>query len=99
MIWHFLDGFANRKKESPLSSDKNYTQYKVMLSQSNEELIFIKSNKSDRWWMKVPYPPSKRIKFERHHLVPCDYNDYQKAMNDEMPDLWFKTYHKINILT
>lgn len=99
MIWHFLDGVANRKKESPLSSDKNYTQYKVMLTQSNEELIFIKSNKSNRWWMKVPYPPSKRIKFERHHLVPCDYSDYQKAMNDEMPDLWFKTYHKINILT
>lgn len=97
MVWYFIEGFANRKKESPLSSDNNYTQYKVMLSNSNEELVFIKSSKSDRWWMKVPYPPSEKMKFERHHLVPCDYNDYLSAMEDEMPDLWIKTYHKINI--
>lgn len=97
MIWYFIEGFSNRKKESPLSSDSNYTQYKVMLTEGDEELIFIKSNRSNRWWMKVPYPPSQKIKFERHHLVPCDYIDYQTAMSDEMPDLWIKTYHKINI--
>lgn len=97
MVWYFVEGFSNRKKESPLSSDNNYTQYKVMLTNSEEELLFIKSNKSDRWWMKVPYPPSEKMKFERHHLVPCDYNDYLNAMNDEMPDLWLKTYHKINV--
>lgn len=98
MIWYFIDGVANRKKESPLSSDINYTQYKVILTDTQEELMFIKSNKSDRWWMRVPYPPSQKIKFERHHLVPCDYNDYQKAMADEMPDLWIKTYKKINVV-
>lgn len=97
MVWYFIEGFANRKKESPLSSDINYTQYRVMLTEANEELVFIKSNKSDRWWMKVPYPPSEKMKFERHHLVPCNYSDYQVAMRDEMPDLWIKTYHKINV--
>jgi arginase family enzyme len=97
MIWYFIEGFSNRKKESPISTDKNYTKYKVVLSNSSEELIFIKSKKSDRWWMKVPYPPSEKIKFERHHLVPCSYNDYQVALEDEMPDLWIKTYKKINI--
>lgn len=97
MIWYFIEGFSNRKKESPLSSSKNYTKYKVVLSNSDEDLIFIKSQKTDRWWMKVPYPPSEKIKFERHHLVPCDYNDYKIALEDEMPDLWIKTYKKINI--
>jgi formiminoglutamase len=97
MIWYFIEGFSNRKSESPLSSDNNYIKYKVVLSNSNEDLIFIKSTKSDRWWMKVPYPPSQKIKFERHHLVPCDYNDYKTALEDEMPDLWIKTYKKINI--
>lgn len=97
MIWYFIEGFSNRKKESPLSSSKNYIKYKVVLSNSDEDLIFIKSQKTDRWWMKVPYPPSEKIKFERHHLVPCDYNDYKIALEDEMPDLWIKTYKKINI--
>lgn len=97
MIWYFIEGFANRKKESPLSSDKNYTKYKVVLNNTQEELTFIKSTKSNRWWMKVPYPPSSKTKFERHHLVPCDYKDYEMAMNDEMPDLWIRTYKKINV--
>lgn len=97
MIWFFIAGFQIRKNETPLSNNKNYTKYKVVLSASEEELIFIKSTKSDRWWMKIPYPPSKKIKYQRHHLVPCSYKDYEIALKDEMPDLWIKTYNKINI--
>ena len=97
MIWYFLEGFSIRKGESPLSSDKNYLKYKVILSSSEEELVFIKSQKTNRWWMKIPYPPTKKMKFERHHLVPCNYLDYQIALKDEMPNLWINTYNKINI--
>lgn len=97
MIWFFIEGFQLRKNETPLTNNKNYTKYKVVLSASEEELIFVKSAKSDRWWMKIPYPPSKKVKYQRHHLVPCSYNDYQTALKDEMPDVWIKTYNKINI--
>jgi len=97
MIWYFMEGFSLRKGESPLSSNKNYLNFKVILSSTEEELVFIKSKKSNRWWMKIPYPPSKKIKFERHHIVPCNYEDYQTAQKDEMPDLWITTYNRINI--
>lgn len=97
MVWYFIEGFQYRKNETPLTSSKNYTKYKVVLTKSEEELIFIKSNKSGRWWMKIPYPPSKKLKYERHHLVPCSYKDYQISLNDEMPDLWINTYNKIRI--
>lgn len=97
MIWFFIEGYQLRKNETPLTNNKSYTQYKVVLSASEEELIFVKSVKSDRWWMKIPYPPSKKVKYQRHHLVPCSYSDYQVALKDEMPDLWIKTYNKINI--
>lgn len=97
MIWYFMAGFDLRKNETPLTNNKNYTKFKVVLSHSEEELIFIKSKKSERWWMKIPYPPSKKIKFERHHLVPCSYSDYETALRDEMPNLWLNTYNKINI--
>jgi len=97
MMWFFIAGFELRKNETPLTNNKNYTKYKVVLSSSDEELIFIKSKKSERWWMKIPYPPSKKIKFERHHLVPCTYSDYETALRDEMPNLWLNTYNKINI--
>ena len=97
MIWYFLDGVANQKNESPISNSKDYTSYKVVLSNTDEELIFIKSQKSGRWWMKIPYPPKKKRKFERHHLVPCSYEDYQTALKDEMPDLWINSYNRIHI--
>ncbi len=97
MIWFFIEGFELRKSETPLSNNKNYINYKVVLSDTEVDLIFIKSLKSDRWWMKIPYPPSEKLKYDRHHLVPCSYQDYQIAVKDEMPDLWIKTYNKINI--
>ena len=37
----------------------------------------------------------KGIKYARHHLVPCDMNDYERAMKNEIPDLWWKTYQKL----
>lgn len=95
MIWYFLDGVGSRKNESPISNSKYYTNYKVVISNTEEELIFIKSQKSGRWWMKIPYPPSKKRKYERHHLIPCSYSDYETALKDEMPDLWINTYNRI----
>ena len=97
MIWYFVQGVQLRKSESPLSNDKQYTNYKVVISNTDEEIIFIKSQKSGRWWMKIPYPPSKKVKYDRHHLVPCSYQDYQTALKDEMPDIWINTYNRIHM--
>ena len=46
--------------------------------------------------MEVPYPPKEGSKYERHYLVPCDKLDYENAMKNEMPDLWWKTYQKLS---
>jgi hypothetical protein len=45
--------------------------------------------------MEVSYPGQSGSKFERHHMVPCDKDDYEKAMKNEIPDLWWKTYQKL----
>ncbi len=95
MIWCFLDGFYNRKKDIPLQPKSDYTIYKTSLKDDAHELIFIKSKKTDRWWMQVPYP-TMGSKNERYHLVPCLYDDYQLAISGEMPDLWWRTYQKLN---
>jgi arginase family enzyme len=95
MIWCFLDGFYNRKKDIPLKPKADYVIYKTSLQEDAHELIFIKSKKTDRWWMQVPYP-NLGSKNERHHLVPCLYEDYQLAVSGEMPDLWWRTYQKLN---
>lgn len=95
MIWYFIDGFYARKRDFPHLEKSTYLKFRVNSEQAKTEIIFYKSPKSDRWWMEVPYPPDKRLKFERHHLVACNYSDYEHACKDEIPDLWWKTYHKL----
>jgi formiminoglutamase len=94
MIWYFIDGYYNRKKDFPLQPRSQYLIYKTSLKHDDHELVFVKSKKSDRWWMQVPYP-STGSKNERFHLVPCRYEDYNTAIAGEMPDLWWRTYQKL----
>lgn len=95
MIWCFIDGFYNRKKDYPIIDKSEYTKYRVSIKDHNHEIVFYKSNKSDRWWMDVPYPLNHQIKYERHHMIPCSYSDYETACQDEMPDRWWQTYQKL----
>jgi len=94
MVWYFIDGFYNRKKDFPLQPKSSYIVYHTALKAESHEVVFIKSKKTDRWWMQVPYPNTKSAN-ERFHLVPCSYEDYQTAIDGEMPDLWWKTYQKL----
>ncbi len=95
MLWCFLDGFLQRKNDYPKGSKENYTKYIIDLEAADHQIVFYKSDKSDRWWMDVPYPAGMKNRYERHHFVPCTYKDYLQASNEEMPDKWWKTYQKL----
>lgn len=94
MIWCFVDGYYNRKQDAPLYPKSAYIIYRTPLETEDHELVFVKSKKSDRWWMQVPYFGTKSVN-ERYYLVPCRYEDYQMAVNGEMPDLWWRTHQKL----
>lgn len=96
MTWYFIEGYYNRKRDNPSMENPDYTKYRVSIKDHKHEIVFYKSMKSDRWWMDVPYPPNKKIKYERHHLVPCSYSDYQMACREEMPDRWWQTFQKLS---
>lgn len=96
MVWYFVEGFNLRKKDYPIGSKANYTRYAVSLDDFKDEIVFYKSDKSGRWWMEVPYPKVKGMKFQRHLMVPCNYEVYQRALENEMPDLWWKTFQKLS---
>ncbi|MGF1922775.1 MAG: formimidoylglutamase [Bacteroidia bacterium] len=94
MVWYFIEGYYNRKQDFPLTPKSQYIIYRTSLKDGSGEMNFVKSKRSDRWWMQVPYP-SGISKNERYHLVPCRYEDYNTAVNGEMPDLWWRTYQKL----
>lgn len=94
MIWYFIDGFYARKNDLPFVPKDAYVTYRATLEHEGYELVFVKSKKSDRWWMQVPYFGSRSVN-ERYYLVPCRYEDYQLAVSGEMPDLWWKSHQKL----
>jgi arginase family enzyme len=95
MIWHFVDGFANRKGDHPEKDRDNYVKFNVHIEDSEEDLIFLKSKKSDRWWMDVSAYSNMNKKYLKHQFVPCSYIDYQQALNSEIPDRWWKVQQKL----
>ncbi len=95
-IWYFIDGYANRLGDFPKGSTKSYKKYKVFLEALDTEIVFYKSDKSNRWWINVPYPGEGSNKYIRHQMVPCSYEDYLAASKSEIPDLWYKTYQRLS---
>ncbi len=95
MIWCFLDGFRSRTNDLPWLDRKRFTRFRIPIRGNEQELVFYKSGVSDRWWMDVPYRAEQEARFERHHLVPCSYADYQMACREEVPDRWWRTFQKL----
>jgi arginase family enzyme len=96
MIWYFIDGYYNRLHDFPIDKkSNNYKKFMVKLSNQREELVFFKSRKSDRWWMEVDCAATIKAKYERHYLVPCSYDDYEKALEDDVPERWVQAFQKL----
>ena len=91
MIWYFIEGVNYRANDYPFGLKDNYQKYIVPIE--NEVLNFHKSNKSGRWWMEISLNDNN--KFKRHSLIPCTYQDYVCASNQEIPDRWYKTLKKM----
>jgi len=95
MIWYFIDGFYSRKGDFSPDKKKDLVKYTVTMKDFKDEVIFYRSNRSERWWMEVPIRSKQRERYERQHLVPCSYDDYQTACQNTLPDRWWQTYQKL----
>ncbi len=96
ILWYFLDGVAQRVGDFPVGTKKNYTKFHVHLDDFTDDLVFYKSDKSSRWWLEVKYLAKDNAKYERHCLVPCDQEDYNRALENVIPNLWWKTLQKLS---
>ena len=87
MIWYFIDGYYSRKSDRPLADSESYLKYTIPVADYDKDMVFIKSKKSDRWWMELVYYIEGEAKSE---LISCTYQDYELAMNGDIPDRWLK---------
>ena len=92
IIWYFIEGFHCRSNEYPFGNRDNYIKYIVPIE--DDELLFYKSSKTERWWIDVPFFLNNDNKSKRNALLPCSYDEYLSACNQEMPERWWKAQRK-----
>ena len=92
VIWYFIEGFHYRSNEYPFGSREYYIKYIVPLEE--EELIFYKSNKTERWWIEIPFISDVNNKLKKNTLLPCSHEEYLGACNQEIPERWWKAQRK-----
>ncbi|MFC4738993.1 formimidoylglutamase [Flavobacterium ponti] len=91
VIWYFIEGYHYRSREYPIGTRENFIKYIVPIEE--EELIFYKSNYSERWWIEIPHTNSSN-KLKRNTLLPCSNEDYILATQQEIPNRWWKAQRK-----
>jgi formiminoglutamase len=91
MMWYFLEGVHHRKNDFPVTTE-GMVEYIVPLKQLDYQLTFWKSKRSGRWWLQVPVKTKKQ--HQRHRLIPCSYEDYQLAGQDQLPDRLLEAFRR-----
>ncbi|MGY3793894.1 formimidoylglutamase [uncultured Aquimarina sp.] len=92
ILWYFVEGVNYRSNELNIKNKTSTLHYNVPVE--DEVLSFYKSPKTERWWIEIPFISSGNNKLKRHTLLPCTYNDYERACNQEIPERWYKAKRK-----
>jgi len=93
IVWYFIEGVHHRSNEYPFGSKEHYIKYIVPM-EDEEELVFYKSDKTDRWWIEIPFVSAVNNKLKKSTLLPCIHEDYVGACNNELPERWWKAQRK-----
>jgi len=91
ILWYFIEGFHFRSNEYPFGTKEEYIKYIVTLE---DELIFYKSNKTERWWIEISFLSSLNNKLNKTTLLPCTHDDYLEACKGLVPERWWKAQRK-----
>jgi formiminoglutamase len=92
IIWFFLEGFSQKQYETPVLSNSNsgrFIRYHVRITDLDDDMIFVKSNLTDRWWMELP------VENDQNLYVACSHEDYLRANQNEVPDRWVKASERL----
>jgi arginase family enzyme len=92
IIWFFLEGFSQKQYETPvlnISNSGRFIKYHVRITDLDDDMIFIKSNLTDRWWIELP---SEK---DENQYVACSHEDYLKANRNEVPDRWVQAVERL----
>jgi hypothetical protein len=93
IVWHFLEGFFNRKPEDPTEDSEDFNQFMVDMSNISMTLVFFQSRITGRWWMEISDFENRKNDI---YIIPCEEEDYKNASHGDIPDRWWKNIRKMH---
>lgn len=91
IIWFFLEGFSQKQYEAQYLNTSNtgrFIKYHVRITDLEDDLIFIKSNLTDRWWMQLSEDGKETF-------IACSHDDYTQANRNEVPERWIRAVGRL----
>ncbi len=82
IIWHFIDGYMQNPSENPENGLKNFEQLHVFCEIISTDLLFIKSKKTNRYWLMI----ENRQEKTKSIFLPISKNDYLEAASNRISD-------------
>ncbi|MDB9712291.1 formimidoylglutamase [Flavobacteriaceae bacterium] len=92
ILWYFIEGVNCRVMDNNFQKAEDFQKFTVLID--SQELIFLKSVKSSRWWVEIPFLKNSNNKLEDHTLLPCMHQDYIDATKGIIPERWYKAQKK-----
>jgi arginase family enzyme len=83
MIWYYIDGVHVALTEADINDKDQFMEYHISFTDVNT--FFIKSKRTNRWWMKLP----------NDKFIACSYDDYIAASNNEIPERWMREVERL----
>jgi len=92
IMWYFIEGVSCRIVDNNFHKVEDFQKFIVLVD--SQELVFLKSIKSSRWWVEIPFVQNSNNKLDDHSLLPCMHEDYLDASKGVIPERWFKAQKK-----
>jgi len=92
ILWFFLEGFSQKQYETPVLNITNsgrFIKYHVRITDLEDDLIFVKSSLTDRWWIELS------AEKDNNFYVACSHEDYLKANRNEVPERWVRAVERL----
>lgn len=93
VLWHIFEALSSNIYEDPCNSETGdlFLRKIVSMGHDGQDLVFVTSSSSGRWWMEIP-----EVKSNNNQYVACSFSDYSGACSGEIPLRWLFYFQKLN---
>ena len=93
ILWYFFEGVSCRVSDDQFNNEDDFQKFTLLIDEFN--VVFYKSLKTGRWWMESSVLDKLNNNLKQYSLIPCTFEDYNEALQGEVPRRLYKAINKL----